>query len=63
MGMDISELMHNMDEAELVVETALAASEVAPAAATDGVAVVELLVDVVVAVPPPSVLPAAVACT
>lgn len=66
MGMDISELMHSMDEVELVVETALAAPEVAlpaaAAAATEEEAVVELVVNVV-AVAMATVVPAAVACT
>lgn len=60
--MDISELMHSMDEVELVVETALAAPEVALAAATEEEAVVELVVNVV-AVAMATVVPAAVACT
>lgn len=66
MGMDISELMHSMDEVELVVETALAAPEVAlaaaAAAATEEEAVDELVVNVV-AVAMATVVPAAVACT
>lgn len=67
MGMDISELMHSMDDVELVVETALAAAEAvalgaAAAAATEEDDVVELVVDVVAAATA-TVVPAPVART